>query len=289
VFVLYALTLRAPSIQLARQGARTGKILACGHRLCEVLAVGRTNGSSAALAPLRERIQLIGVKLAAGKSRRNRRRLGTLNLAIDAGTRVMIVGATGAGKTTLLEILAGHRTPSRGEIRFDGRVLDADTNGLLADQVYYLGESCTWQRQRLSQFLGVDESARKAEVVKVLKLCRAWKCVVGLRKELKTKVSSFDFSPAERRAFALARALLSGVSVLLLDDSFAELSKNRASVLLSKVLAAKPATTVVYACRKPVAVEHFDRVIHLEQGKVVRDAPSSRSGNNNSMNRGNAT
>ena len=48
VFVLYALTLRAPCVQLARQGARTGKILACGYRLCEVLAVGKTNGSSAA-------------------------------------------------------------------------------------------------------------------------------------------------------------------------------------------------------------------------------------------------
>ena len=281
VVMLYALMIRAPMVQLARQGVRTGKIFACGERLCEFLVRKHDHSFAQQLIPLQEdRIELEAVKLKTGKLRGRKRRLGPIDLMVHAGSRVLIVGKNGAGKTTLLKILAGYIKPTKGYFLWNGKSLDSVTFDSLAQHVHYLDNNLDWPRQRLDQLIGVKGESLSEHDNSLLKSCGARGIIDNLSKGFNSKTASTDFSTSERRSLCLARLLLSNSTILLLDDFLDGLSKGKARDLLQLIFEARfGATLVVTSCR-PVSIELFDRIIELKKGTVTFNGlPSEWSSN----------
>lgn len=275
VVMLYALMIRAPMVQLARQGVRTGKILACGERLCEFLVREDDHSFAQQLIPLQDPIELEAVKLKTGKIRGRKRRLGPIDLMVHAGSRVLIVGKNGAGKTTLLKILAGYIKPSKGYFRWNGKSLDSVTFNSLAQHVHYLDNNLDWPRQRLDQLIGVKGESLSEHDNSLLKSCGARGIIDNLSKGFNSKTASTDFSTSERRSLCLARLLLSKSTILLLDDFLDGLSKGKARDLLQVIFEARSGATLIVTSCRPVSIEIFDRVIELKKGKVIFDGSPS--------------
>ena len=109
----------------------------------------------------------------------------------------------------------------------------------------------------------------------LLQCCGIQSTIDRLPNGMESKVRSDKLSWGERKMIALARILLGSGSVWLLDDVVAAVPGSDADEFVGMILNFNADATIVVACRRPVAVEHFDRVIELEGGACgLRRTPS---------------
>ncbi|MGH9264999.1 MAG: ATP-binding cassette domain-containing protein [Acidimicrobiales bacterium] len=214
-----------------------------------------------------------------------------LDLTVEAGSSLAIVGANGAGKTTLLKLLAGLYEPSSGRILIDGvdlRQLDLASwrNRLaviFADFVRYqlpatenVGFGCV---PRMAEPDALRHAAARAGVLGVIEeLPGGWQTVLS-----RGYTDGADLSGGEWQRVALARALLAvhgGAGVLALDEPTANLDVRAEAELFEHLLAlvsssdpagdAAPVTTLLVSHRFST-VRRAQRICVLEQGRVTEE------------------
>ncbi|WP_371153353.1 ATP-binding cassette domain-containing protein [Jannaschia sp. 2305UL9-9] len=185
-----------------------------------------------------------------------RKRVGPLNLDIGAGTTV-VLGPNGAGKTTLLRAIFGLDRLSTGRRHSaDDRAL-----GFVFQQPVLLRRSV---RDNLAFPLGL----RGADLTPV----DAWLRRTGLTAQ--ADLPANRLSGGERQLLALARALIAGPRLLLLDEPTAHLD-GRATRLVEEVLMAAPCDKLLATHDLGQARRLADRVLFLHHGKLIEDAAGS--------------
>lgn len=281
LFLIYAVLLRAPLVKIVSQGASSGKILACAERiaaLCEAPAQVRP-----VLAPLESRIRFEAVKVSTKKvNGLRRRRIGPIDLEIRAGEKVALVGPASSGKTTLLRTLAGLETVRRGRVLWDEQDLTKKRALDRSGVIHFVPDSPSWHRTALRRLLHVDRSGPLAPTPK--KELKSLLGKFGAMRPLKrhcadwsTPISSADFSIAESKAIALARALRSEGSLLLLDEPFGSMTEKQRAAAVQAIGKWRGAVIVALRADSPERTA-FDRVIGLEKGRVaggVAPAPAA--------------
>ncbi len=208
-----------------------------------------------------------------------------LSLKIQAGERVAILGRTGSGKSTLLRLAAGLYSPSSGQVTIDGldvrQVDPADLRnaiGLLPqDARLFLGTL----RENLDMAVR-DRNSDDARMIDVLKMC-------GLDQFISQHPRGMDMllgedglglSGGQKRLVALARVALRDPAVVLLDEPTSSLDPSSEVAILRaldrwRVSSAQPKTMVIVTHR-PQVLEIVDRVIIVEQGRIVLDGPKAQ-------------
>ena len=194
------------------------------------------------------------------------RQLAPIDLDLHPGRRVAVVGANGSGKSTLLAVLARHLDPLDGTYTVDGvDVRDVDLEDLRArfavvDDEPHVFASTLRENLRLARPGSNDDAVTDA-------LTRAglggW--LAGLPAGLDTRLGSGGrgLSGGERARLGLARALLSGRPVVLLDEPVAHLDHATAMSVLDDVMTSTTDRTVVMVSHRPEGLAGFDDIIDL--------------------------
>lgn len=190
-----------------------------------------------------------------------------VDLSINAGERMALLGANGAGKTTLLRILAGLSRPGSGRIRLDGLDLVRQTHesqrkvGFVAHQPY-LYDDLTAQENLLffARMYAIDQPRARATGL----LQR-----VGLQKKARERASSLSRGQLQR--LALARALLHAPQLLLLDEPDTGLDQEGLA-LLNELLHehSEQGGTILFTTHDlEAAFQRSDQVVLLHRGRVA--------------------
>ena len=187
-------------------------------------------------------------------------------LDLPPGSTVAITGANGCGKSTLLAVLARHLDPASGRYEVDGvdvRELDLDALRALfavVDDEPHVFASSVRENLRLARPGARDDEVDETLVAAGL---AAWR--QGLADGLDTRLGAggVGVSGGERARLGIARALLSGRPVLLLDEPVAHLDHPTAESVLRDLFAASAGRTVVVVSHRPEGLEGAGRIMDL--------------------------
>lgn len=273
VFIMYALMMRAPMVQLARQGARTGKIFACLERVIEIIhSTTPTDEHGRQLPPLRNEIRAHNVHLRLGSMGSGKRLLGPISLSIAPGERIAVVGHAGCGKTKFAELFAGVTQPDEGDIYWDQIDWTDVPRSTQGRHVVFANAVPTWPRQSLRRYLVGDRSVSDEELTRIIRNCRGRKLFQRLTKGIDTKIASGRLSMGQRKTLACARACLAkDASLVIFDDPATGYAPAVARRLVRKLLKRTRGRAVIMTFSRPFKIKKFDRVIELRKGRVIFD------------------
>jgi ABC-type transport system involved in cytochrome bd biosynthesis fused ATPase/permease subunit len=198
--------------------------------------------------------------------RRQRPALDGLTLTLRPGERVALVGPNGAGKTTIVNLMLRFLDPEAGRVTLAAQDLSAyaaqDVRRAIAvaGQDSHLFTASIRDNVRLSA-----PDATDREVEQVLRRARIWNWVDRLPDRLDTLVGEGgrELSGGQRQRIVLARALLTGAPVLVLDEPTAHLDPETARALVHDVFGAAGGRTVLLITHRDEGLELVDRVFTL--------------------------
>ncbi len=206
----------------------------------------------------------------------------SLDLEIRAGESLAVVGVNGAGKTTLVKLLARLHDPTSGRITVDGtdlRHLDPDSWQRRVAAIFQ-----DFTRYELSAadnvgFGAIELRDDREALDAALASAGATSIVEGLTKGWDTVLSrrftdGTDLSGGQWQRMALARALLAvrgGAGILVLDEPTANLDVRAESELYDRFLELTRGVTTVVISHRFSTVRRADRIVVLDEGRVVED------------------
>ncbi len=200
-----------------------------------------------------------------------------VDITVAAGELLMVLGRSGAGKTTLLSLVGGLDRPDAGSVVVSGERVDQLTDHA-RDRFLQVAVGWVFQTSGLVPLLSAAEnvelSLRLAGVAEDEVAGRALAALsrVGLRD--RAAHTAAELSGGEQQRVAVARAVAKEPMLLVADEPTAQLDSETAAgitQLLREVAAA--GTAVLMATHDRAAVEAADRVVAMQDGRVVAPAP----------------
>ncbi|MES2213125.1 MAG: lipid A export permease/ATP-binding protein MsbA [Pseudomonadota bacterium] len=198
--------------------------------------------------------------------------LTDIDIHIQPGERVALVGASGGGKTTLVNLLLRFYLPQKGEIRIDGVPLSDWDLRTLRQQIAVVSQNVMLFNDTLARniaygmphlsLVDIEEAARQAHLSSFIEgLPEGYQTLVG---ENGTRLSG-----GQRQRVAIARAILKNAPILILDEATSALdTESERKIQQAFETLMKGRTTLVIAHRLST-IEQCDRILVLEAGAVV--------------------
>lgn len=208
-----------------------------------------------------------------------------LNLTIEKGQFVFIIGSTGCGKSTLIKMLYREERPTSGQIIVGGVDVGRLRNGkvykirrkigVVFQDYKLLPKSTVYENVAFAlEIFGIPKEEIHAKVVKVLEL-------VGLKSKIKNYPA--QLSGGEQQRVAIARAIVNGPKLLICDEPTGNLDP-KTSMEIMHVLEEinKLGTTVIMVTHDIDIVNDMKkRVIVLDSGRMIKDYPEGTYTNEN--------
>ncbi len=258
----------------ARSGDKEGAIEPLGIELRDVTfgyPVAPTEHSGTAAPPARAR--------SASRDRREEAReaaapsvLRNVSLSIEPGEIVALVGASGSGKSTIGSMIARVWDPNRGSVRIG----DVDLRDIAEEE---LRRAVTLVPQRPFLFSGTlrdnlllaKSEATEQELVNACEAVALPMNSAALPDGLDTVGGEFGggVSGGQRQRIVLARALLRGAPVLVLDEVTSDLDPETEQEVAEHLRALAPARTLVFIAHRPATALVADRVVVIDEGHIV--------------------
>lgn len=213
-------------------------------------------------------IRIENVKKSFGAADNRQSVLNGVDLTVDDGEYVVILGASGSGKSTLLNIIGGLERPSEGKVFHSEREITAlndsqltafrrQTVGYVFQQYYLLSDMTVDKNVRMGADLADNKNYR--EIIEAM----------GLGDKLKKYPR--QLSGGEQQRVAVARALAKLPQVLLMDEPTGALDENTGRQLLDYVLKlrAQRGFTLIMVTHNVNIAETAQTVVKLNSGKIV--------------------
>ena len=203
---------------------------------------------------------------------RQNRALDNLNLTIQKGKKVAILGKTGSGKSTLLQLLVRNYDANQGELFLAGKPITDYSEDTLRSQFCFLTQRVHVFSDTLRQNLQFASAVNipDEKMIEVLNQ-------VGLGKLLEQEQGldiwlgdgGRPLSGGEQRRLGLARILLNDAPILLLDEPTEGLDRETERQILRLILAHAENKTLIMVTHRLTAIEQFDELCVIDEAKLI--------------------
>ena len=272
-FYAYLLMLIGPMRQLGIALGMAQRATASGSRIFELLDREPGVVAPPGAPPLPAgagRVELDGVSFAYEGAPAPA--LRDVDLVVEAGTTVALVGATGSGKTTLVQLLGRLYDVTAGAVRVDGAdVREVEVRSLRSEIAVVDDDPFLFSASVHDNIAYARPEATREEVERAAERAQAAACIEALPAGYDTRVGErgLTLSGGQRQRVAIARALLADPRILVLDDATSSVDASTEQAIkaaLREVMAGR--TTFVIAHRLST-IALADDIVVLEDGRVA--------------------
>lgn len=203
--------------------------------------------------------------------------LKQISFVINPGEKVGLVGRSGSGKSTLLRCLAGVHVPDAGQVLMDGISVAAYPQEVRMRSIAYKPQDPFLFDGTLATNIFVDNSISSAIYQTALHVSCMDELLAGGQLRLdQMLVAPGNLSGGQRQMVALARAIATVPNVLLLDEPTTGIDQATENKIIERLLAFVAGRTLVVATHSPVLLKQMDRIIVINDGKIVADGPRAK-------------
>ena len=199
-----------------------------------------------------------------------------LDLVIEPGQRVGLVGASGAGKSTVLALLQRFYDVQAGRVLVDGQDIARITQESLRTTISVVPQDISlFHRSVMENIRYARPDATEEDVLQAATVARCREFIDLLPEGFDTTVGDRGvmLSGGQRQRLAIARALLKDTPILLLDEATSALdseSERAIQVALDHLMQGR---TVIAVAHRLSTLQNFDRIVVMDEGRVVEDGP----------------
>ncbi len=201
------------------------------------------------------------------------------HLTIRAGERVALLGRIGAGKSTLLRLLAGMAQPSSGGLLLDGTSLASINPADIRRETAYLGQGAQLFLGTIRDNLQIAApGARDEDMLAALAVTSGLALVQNQTQglDLMLQEGGAGLSGGQRQTLLLARTVLRDAAILMLDEPSAPLDELSERNLVRGLGAWLQGRTLIVTTNRPGLLELVDRVVVIDDGRIVLDGPKAK-------------
>ena len=198
--------------------------------------------------------------------------LSDIDLTIQSGETVGILGGTGSAKTTLIQLIPRLYDATEGEVEVGGvNVKNYDLDALRKEVSIVLQKNVLFSGTIKENLRWGDENATDEEIERVCKLAQADEFIRSFPDGYDTYIEQggTNVSGGQKQRLCIARALLRKPKVLILDDSTSAVDTKTDALIRHALKEEIPDTTKIIIAQRVSSVEHADKIIILDGGKIV--------------------
>lgn len=196
--------------------------------------------------------------------------LDNINLTINQGDKIAIIGESGSGKSTLMDILIGLHLPSSGTMRIDDQIIDRQNLKNWRQNISFVPQKVVLFESNLKENITLGKEFDSSLFDKVLKDSYMYE-TVQLKGGIDAKIGDegVGFSGGQMQRLALARALYQDREILFLDEATSSLDEEVESRLIDNLLNSYAHKTIIAIVHKASIAEKFSTIIKIKDGKIL--------------------
>jgi len=202
--------------------------------------------------------------------------LSGLNLKINPGEHVALLGRVGSGKTSLINLLMGLYTPTKGSLTFD----DIESNQLdpadVRHNIAFLSQDVELLRASIRENIVMkDPQAEDEDILKASLIAGVDLFVNRLPKGYDSPIGEqgHGISGGQRQSVGLARALLLNEPILILDEPTSSMDNTTEAIIRKRLFDYTRDKTLLLATHKQAMLALVERLIVMDEGRIVMDGP----------------
>jgi len=233
--------------------------------------VPERDAGTGAITRARGEIEFCGVCFAYRT--KTARVLQGLDLRIQPGRTVAVVGRSGSGKTTLASLLSRFYVPDAGEIRLDGTDIQALRLGDLRRNIAYVGQDTVLFNDTVAANIAYGDNGPwdRLAITRAAEAAHAMEFIQELPDGLDTLIgdNGVRLSGGQRQRIAIARALLKDAPVLILDEATSALDHESERMVQTALESVRRGRTCLVIAHRLSTVESADRIVVMDRGRIV--------------------
>ncbi|RNA69656.1 ABC transporter ATP-binding protein [Alteribacter keqinensis] len=202
----------------------------------------------------------------------DRKALNKINLNINSGETVALVGHTGSGKTTIVNLISRFYDPTGGKVTIDGHDLrDVTLNSLRKKVSIVLQDTFIFSGTIMENIRFGKPDATDEEVIEAAKTVGADRFIQQLKNGYETEVEERGnvLSVGERQLISFARALLADPQILILDEATASIDTETEQLIQRALKRLLHGRTAIMIAHRLSTIREADNIIVLEQGNIL--------------------
>ena len=271
-FLLYIQRFFRPVFELTMMYGELQRAMASGARIFELLDVEpeiKDNPDAIELPRVKGEVGFNHLSFAYAPGVEV---LHDINLTLNPGETVAMVGRTGAGKSSMMNLVTRFYEASKGEVTIDGYNVASVTQQSLRRQIGIIPQDAFLFSGSIEDNIkyGRPEASHQ-EVVEAAKMAGIHDSITRLENEYGTPVGERggNLSAGQRQLVCLARAVLSNPPILILDEATSNVDTNTERIMQESLYKLSRGRTCLIIAHRLSTVTNADRIVVLEQGEIA--------------------